>query len=185
MDVADLVGVHEAGIAHHVAAIGEVDGENGAAAVANGGRAVLVEIFVVVSRNVAAGELLFDPLEKLGVDGHHVFVVAVQRAIFDHPDFAVALDDLGLNFADLLVHEVAPIFFAGDDGFAGFFHAGRAERVGLAREAERRLGLLPRFQQRLVRPLRSDRRIGIALVEVLNGVEGDRRALANDPIDRP
>jgi hypothetical protein len=28
VDIADLVGVHEAGVAHHVATVGEVDGEN-------------------------------------------------------------------------------------------------------------------------------------------------------------
>ena len=171
VNVANLVGVHEAGIAHHVAAVGEVDGKNRAAAIANGRRAVLVQVFVVVRGNIAAGELLFNPVEELGVDGHHVFVVAVQRAILDHPDLTVALDDLRLNLADLLVHQVAPIFFAGDDRFARFFHASGAERIGLAREAKRRLGLFPGLQQRLIRPLRRNGRIGIALVEVLNGVK--------------
>ena len=38
-------------------------------------------------------------------------------------------------------------------------HAGRAERVGLARPAKRRLGLLIRLQQRLVRPLRREGRV--------------------------
>src|SRR4029077_13486014 len=47
VDVADLIGVHETGVAHHVAAVGEFDSENGAAAVANSRRAVLVEVFVV------------------------------------------------------------------------------------------------------------------------------------------
>ena len=61
MDKANLVGVHEAGIAHHVAAIGEIHCENRPAAIENGGRAVLVKIFVVVRRNVAARVLLFDP----------------------------------------------------------------------------------------------------------------------------
>src|SRR5882762_6618049 len=58
VDVANLVGVHEAGIAHHVAAVGEVDGEHGAAAIADVRRAVLVQAFNVVRGNIAAGELL-------------------------------------------------------------------------------------------------------------------------------
>ena len=117
------------------------------------------------------GILLFDPAKPLGVHGHHVFVVTVQRAVFHHPDFAVALDDLSLDLADLFAHQVAPVFFAGDDGFAGFFHAAGAERVGLAREAERGLGLFPGLEQRLIGPLRRNRRIGIALIEILNTVE--------------
>ena len=111
--------------------------------------------------------------------------MAVKRAVFHHPDLTVAFDDLSLNFADLFVHEVAPIFFASDDRFAGFFYAAGTERIGLAREAERGLGLFPGFEQRLVRPLRRDRRIGIALVEILNRVEGNRCGFANDPIERP
>ena len=44
VDEADLVGVHEAGIAHHVAAVGEVDGEHRAAAVSDGRGAVIVQL---------------------------------------------------------------------------------------------------------------------------------------------
>src|SRR5882757_9254502 len=185
VDVANLVGVHEAGIAHHVAAVGEVDGEHGAAAIANVRRAVLVQAFIVVRGNIAAGELLFNPLQEVGINGHHVFIVAVQRAVFHHPDLAVALDDLRFNLANLLVHQVAPVFFTLDDGFARFFHAGRAERVCLAREAESGPGLFPRLQQWFIGPLRGDRRIRILLVEILNGIEGDTSCLAKHPVKGP
>jgi len=47
------------------------------------------------------GNCFFDMVEEFGVDGHHVFVVAMDGAVFDHPNFAVAFDDLCLNFADL------------------------------------------------------------------------------------
>src|SRR5579859_7531255 len=185
VDVANLVGVHEAGIAHHVAAVGEVDGEHGAAAIAHVRRAVLVQAFIVVRGNIAAGELLLDPLQEVGVNGHHVFIVAVQRAVFHHPYLAVALDNLRLDFTDLFAHQVAPVLFTLDDGFARFFHAGRAERVGLARKAESWPGLFPGFQQRLIGPLRGDRRIRILLVEMLNGIEGDTRRLAKHPVQGP
>ncbi len=109
----------------------------------------------------------------------------MEWTVLHHRHLAVALDDLRLNLADLFVHQVAPIFFAGDDRLARFFHARGAKRICLPREAQRRLGLLPRFQQRLVRPLRRDRRIGIALIEVLDGVKGDSSSLANYPIKRP
>src|SRR6266849_1602442 len=143
VDVANLVGVHEAGVAHHVAAVGEVDSEHGTAAIAHGAGTVLVKIFVVVGGNIAAGELLLDVVEEFGVDGHHVFVVAVDGAVFDHPNFAVAFDNLRFDLADLLVHEVAPVFFAVNDGFAGFFDAIGTERIGLPRPAEGWLGLFP------------------------------------------
>src|SRR5208337_3698463 len=102
------------------------------------------------------------PLEEAGINGHHVFIVAMLGTVLNHPDLTIALDDLRLDLADLFVHEVAPIFRAADDGLACFFHAGRTKRVGLPWKAERWLGLFPGFQERFVGPLRSNGRIGIA-----------------------
>ena len=98
---------------------------------------------------------------------------------------AFALDDLGFNFANLLVHQIAPVFLAGDDRFARFLDARGAQRVGLPGKAEGRLGLFPGLEQRLIGPLRRNGRVRIALVEVLNCVEGDRRAFAENPIEGP
>jgi len=73
MDEAHLVGVHEARVAHHVAAVGEVDGEHRAAAVGDGARAVLVERGIVVRADVAAREDLLDVPVERRIDGHHIF----------------------------------------------------------------------------------------------------------------
>jgi len=45
VNIPHLVGVHEARVAHHVAAVGEVDRQDAAAAVADGGRSVIVKRF--------------------------------------------------------------------------------------------------------------------------------------------
>src|SRR5437879_7186755 len=108
--------------------------------------------------------------------------MAVNGAILDHPDLAVAFDNLRLDLADLFVHEVAPIFIAMNDGFASFFDAIRTQRIGLPRPAERRLGLFPRLEERFVRPFRSERRVRTVLVEELDGVKGGTRCLADNPI---
>ena len=157
VNITHLVGIHEAGIAHHVAAVREVDGQNRAAAVLDGAAAVVVETFVVVGRDVAAGEVLLDPFEELHVDGHQVFGLAVLRTILDHPDLAIAFDDLGFDLADLLVEQLCPVRFAADDRFAGFLDALGAKRIGLARPTQRGFGLLPGLQQGLFRPFRSKR----------------------------
>ena len=115
--------------------------------------------------NVAAGEDFFEVLEERGVHGHHVFEVAVDGAVLHHQDLAVALDDLRLDLAGLLVHQDFDGQLAVDDLLADFGHALGAERVGGARPAERRLGFLIRLQQRLVRPLGRKRRIGIDAVQ--------------------
>ena len=170
VDEANLVGVHEAGIAHHVAAVGEVDGQHRSAAVQHGAGAVVMQLLIVVGANVAAREDLFQVLEELGVHGHHVFEVAVDGAVLHHQDLAVALDDGGLDLAGLLVHQHFDGQLAVENLLANFRNALGAKRVGGARPAERRLGLLIRLEQRLVRPLGRKRRIGIDTVQfVENG----------------
>ena len=99
MDKADLVGVHEAGVAHHVAAVGEVDGQDRTTAVLHCARAVVMELLVIVGPDVAAGEDLFQVAREVGVNRHDVFEVAVLGAILHHEDFAIALDDAGFDLA--------------------------------------------------------------------------------------
>src|SRR5271156_1219577 len=65
VNVDNLVRVHEAGIPQYVAAVGQVHGEHGAAAVANSARTVPMHVFIVVRRDVATGEILFNPFEEL------------------------------------------------------------------------------------------------------------------------
>ena len=130
VDEADLVGIHEAGIAHHVAAVGEIDGQHRSAAVQHGAAAVVMELLVIVGADVAAGEDFFEVLEEGGVHGHDVFEVAVDGAVLHHQDLAVALDDLGLDFAGLLVHQDFDGQLAVDDLLADFRHALGAEGIG-------------------------------------------------------
>ena len=75
----DLVRVHEARIAHHVAAVRQIDRQHRSAAVFDRRRAVIVKLFVIVRLDVAAREERFDVLEELRVDRHHVFEMAVRR----------------------------------------------------------------------------------------------------------
>jgi len=82
VDEADLVGIHEARVAHHVQAIGEVDGQYGTAAVLHGGGAVVVELLVVVGEDVAAGKHIFEVRENSGSIDMTFFEVAVLGQSF-------------------------------------------------------------------------------------------------------
>ena len=166
MDEANLVGVHEAGVAHHVAAVGQVDGENRAATVRDGGCAVVVELFVIVGADVAAREDLLQVLHHRRVDGHEVFEVAVDGAVLDHEDLAVAFDDLRLDLADLLVEQDLVGELAVDDLLTDFRDAARAEGVGGARPTEGRLLLLVALQQGLVTPLGGEGSVWADAVEL-------------------
>ena len=127
MHKTDLVRVHEAGIAHHVAAVRKIDGQDGAAAVLYGRSAVVVQLLVIVRGDVAPRENFFEMLEEISIHGHQVFKVAVLRAIFDHQDLAVALDDLRFNLADLLIEQHFVRQLAVEDLLADFRHAARAQ----------------------------------------------------------
>ncbi len=94
----DLVGIHETRIAHHVAAVGQVDGENRASPVLDGAAAVVMQFFVVMGADIPAGKRLLEMPEELRINGDDIFEMSVDGAILDHQDFAVALDDLRLDF---------------------------------------------------------------------------------------
>src|SRR5580658_8989537 len=78
--------------------------------------------------------------------------MSVDGAILDHQDSAVALNDLRLDFAGPLVQQDAIILLAIDNLLANLRHTTWAQRIGLPRPAQRRLRLLTRLQQRLIRP---------------------------------
>ena len=98
VDEAHLVGVHEARIAHHVAAVRQVDGEHRAAAVLDRRRAVVVQV-IGDGVEVAAGKQSFDAREKGGVDREHVAERAVLRAGLLDDDLPVTLEDVRRDLA--------------------------------------------------------------------------------------
>ncbi len=157
--VPHLVGIHEAGIAHHVTSVGEVDGEHRAAAVANGGGAVPVDQLVALGGEVPPVVTPLDDPVHLGVDGERVFEGPVLRAGLPHQDPAVLLQDRGLDLAEVAVDQLGQVALAPDDRVAGFHHAPGAERVGLPRPSQRRLRPLPGLEQGSRSPFRLDRRM--------------------------
>jgi hypothetical protein len=136
--------------------------------------------FVVVGGMSRPGKFCFDPVQELRVDGHHVFIVAVDGALLHHPDLAVALDDLRLDLADLLVNQVAPILLAVDDrSRASFTQPGHRESVCAASRAW--AWTSPTTSAAAYRTTSGERRIRIVLVEMLDRVESDAGRLAQAP----
>src|SRR5208282_2607088 len=152
VDVPNLVSVHKAGIAHHVAAVGEIDGKHGAASILHGGRTVVMQMFVFVGADIAAGENFFEVLREFRVDRHQVFEVPVLGAVLNHPDLAVAFDDLGLDLANFFAHQNIDWQVAVKNLLPNFRYALGTKRIGRARPAERRLRLFPGLEQGLIGP---------------------------------
>jgi hypothetical protein len=140
-------------------------------------------LLVIVRRDIAPGEVLLDPLEEPDVDGHEVFGQPVLGTVLDHPDLAVALDDVRLDLSDLLVEKRRPVLLPADDGRAGLADAGRTQRVGLSGPAQGRLGFLPRLLERLFGPSGCERGLDVVLTDVLNGVKGDTGRVTDRRID--
>ena len=137
VDVPDLVRVHEARVAHHVAAIRQIDRQHGAAPVFDRRRPVIVQI-AGVRRVVASGEEGFDALEERGVDRERVAERAVLRArLLDH-DVPVAFDDGRGNLADVLVNQRVDRLLARENACTRLTDACGTERIRAARPAKRR-----------------------------------------------
>src|SRR5215472_541793 len=64
VDESDLIGIHEAWITHHVAAIGEIDSQHRATAILNRTAAVMVQHFIAMSANIATGKNCLEMFEK-------------------------------------------------------------------------------------------------------------------------
>src|SRR6266496_1510753 len=111
--------------------------------------------------DIAAREDVFKVLRKVSVNRHQILEAAMLGALFDHPNFAVLLDDGGFDLADFFIEQHFVRQMAVENLLTDFGHALRAKRVGRARPAEWRLRLLVGLKQRLVRPL--GRRRGIRL----------------------
>ena len=97
-----------------------------------------MQLFVVMRADVAARELRFDVLEEFDIHGHQVFGLTVFGAFLDHPNFVVALNNGGFDFANLLGLEDREVDFATENHFARLAHALGAERIGLARPSQGR-----------------------------------------------
>jgi hypothetical protein len=167
MDEADLVGIHEARVAHHVAAVGQVDRHDRAASVLHRRGAMRAQRSLE-RRKVAPGKQLLDPRHELRVDRHHIAADAVLVAGLFHQDLAVALDDVGLDLAGATVHQIGQLAPSRQDVFADFLHTLGAQRVGLPGPAERGKRALAALEQRPGCPSRVRRRLLELRVEKLH-----------------
>ncbi len=163
-----LVRVHEARVAHHVAAIREVDGQHGATAVLDRAAAVVVQLLVVVGADVSTGKHIFEMLEERRVHRHHVLEMAMKGTVLHHQNLSVSFQNRGLDLADLFIQQDADVLLAVENLLTRFPNAPGAERIGLPRPAERRLRLLIRLQKGFVRPPRCE---GRPLVDAVQSVE--------------
>src|SRR5262245_38295107 len=113
----------------------------------------MVNVFVFGGAKVATKEQRLDAFQKRRISRHDVFELPVLRAILSHDDLAIVFDDLGFNFAGMLVHQHVERRLTRDHGVANFFYAAWAQTVGFAREAKWRSGALVGFEQRTRGPV--------------------------------
>src|SRR5262249_14521977 len=107
--VPHLIGIHEAGIAHHVAAVGQIDRQYGAPAISYRRGAVAVHAVIVGAAEVAAEEQAFNAPQKVGVRGHDVFKIPVGLAVLAHVDAPIFFDDLSLDLAGPALGQYAEV----------------------------------------------------------------------------
>ena len=105
MNESDLIGIHKAWVAHHIAPVRQIDCKNRATTILDRACPVVMELFVVVRPLVATRELILKVGKHLWISRHNVFKAPMLRALLDHPDLAVTLDNFSLDFTDFFVLE--------------------------------------------------------------------------------
>ena len=71
-----------------------------------------MKLLVIVGVDIPTRKHLFDVGQKPGIYSHHIFNVAVDGTILNHPDLIVPLDDLRLNLTNLLINKNRNVFLA-------------------------------------------------------------------------
>src|SRR5687768_937038 len=156
MYVTDLVRIHEARIAHHVAAVSQVNGQYRSTPKFDVRSSVTMNRRVFGCAKVAAKKQRFNSSKELGISCHHVIKLPVFRTSFTHDDVAVDFQNLCFDFTRMLMHQGIERGFAGDHGVSNFFDAGGTKTISLAWKAKWRRRSLVGFQQGRRRPFRVD-----------------------------
>src|SRR5260221_5647517 len=89
VDISDLIRIHEARIAHHIAAVGKIDSQNRPTTKLNVGCSVMVNVLVLSGFEIPAVKKRFYPREKRRIGSHHIFKFAVGPAGLSHDDLSV------------------------------------------------------------------------------------------------
>ena len=180
MNITNLVGIHEAGVAHHVTAVGEIDSEDCAAAELDVRGPVLMHVRIFGCLKVTAKKERLDPFEKRRIGGHHINKLAMFRTGLAHDDLAVLFHNLCFDFSRMFIHQRLKWRRAVDDRGTNLLNTARTKGIGFSRKAERRRRAFVGFQERAGRPLRPHRlAFGQALVDGLKSFPGDVRERRN------
>jgi hypothetical protein len=87
---------------------------------------------------IAAGEEALDARQELRADRKDVGEGSMPRTRLLDDDPSVALEDVRLDLAPVIVDERVDVDFTGENALARLAHARRAQRVGGARPPESR-----------------------------------------------
>ena len=137
MNITNLVRIHEARVAHHVAAVGQIYSQDRAAPKLNVGGSVTVDVRVFGGAKVAAKKQRLDSFQEGGIGGHYVHKLAVFGTGLAHNHLSVLFQNLGLDLARMFIHQRFEGGCAGDDGVANFFDATWAKTVSFTGKAKR------------------------------------------------
>src|SRR5215204_3488542 len=116
-----------------------------------------MNVFVFSYFEVPTKEERLNSFQEGWISSHYVDKLAVLRASLSHHDLTVLFDDLGFDFARMVVHQCLKCDFSTDYCISDFFYTGWAETISFAREAKRRRRPFVGFEKRTRRPVWANR----------------------------
>src|SRR6266571_7226752 len=106
---------------------------------------MVMESLIVMGIDVASRIHRFDVFQKPFIDSHHVLELAMDRALFNHPDLTVSFKDGRLDLTNLLIDQNPIIGIPVQYLLTGLLNALWTEGVRGARPSQGRFRLLPRL----------------------------------------
>jgi hypothetical protein len=110
-----LVRIHEAGITHHVATIGEIDRQDGSATVFDGRVSMTMDVGVFRASKISAKKESFDSPGKVRAGGKHILEGAMFLAHFSHQNSAILFQNVRFDLTRVLVNHGGDVSLAADN----------------------------------------------------------------------
>ncbi len=132
--------------------------QNRASSVANGGRAVVMDVRILGSREIPPVETTLQDRGKPGIDGEDVLVGPMLHALLADEDSTRFFHDGRGNLGRSPFEELAELPLSSENRLSHLDHAPGAERIRFPRPSERWLRPFAALEERRPRPARSDRR---------------------------
>ena len=154
MNITHLVGIHETLIAHHIAPVGQIHGQNGSAAIFDGRVPVPMDMRRPPRMEIPAKKQTFHPFGEIRICREDILKGAVLFTNLAHQHTAALFHNLSLDASRVFPDQCCQVNFVVQDLHANFGDTTGTKRIGGAGKTKRRGGPFRALEHLSRRPAR-------------------------------